>query len=117
MPIIDIHAILRTMADSKERGGKTVGMNVSLPTELARAVRSTVDGGLYASSSEVIREALRRFFAAPLPPRDAALAERQHAGLDALIEQIRSLPPTQPPNDGLAGSSDHDAVLYGPDRS
>lgn len=36
-------------------------MNVSLPGELARAVREKVESGLYASASEVIREALRSF--------------------------------------------------------
>ncbi len=34
-------------------------MNVSLPDELAQFVRAKVETGRYASSSEVIREALR----------------------------------------------------------
>ena len=36
-----------------------MNMNVSLTDELARFVRAKVSGGRYASSSEVIREALR----------------------------------------------------------
>lgn len=36
-------------------------MNVSLPGELVRSVREKVESGLYASASEVIREALRSF--------------------------------------------------------
>lgn len=35
-------------------------MNISLPAELARYVREKVEGGHYASVSEVVREALRR---------------------------------------------------------
>ena len=38
-------------------------MNVSLSPQLAKFVRSKVDSGAYASSSEVIREALRWFAA------------------------------------------------------
>lgn len=36
-----------------------MNMNVSLPDELARFVKEKVDTGRYASSSEVVREALR----------------------------------------------------------
>ena len=35
-------------------------MNISLPSELARYVREKVEGGLYSSVSEVVREAIRR---------------------------------------------------------
>src|SRR5689334_21549006 len=34
-------------------------LTVTLPSEMAATVRSAVDGGSYASSSEVVREALR----------------------------------------------------------
>jgi antitoxin ParD1/3/4 len=34
-------------------------MTITLPAEMAAAVRGAVDGGDYASSSEVMREALR----------------------------------------------------------
>ena len=34
-------------------------MTITLPADMAAAVRSAVDGGDYASSSEVVREALR----------------------------------------------------------
>ena len=36
-------------------------LTITLPSEMAAAVRSAVDGGDYASSSEVIREALREW--------------------------------------------------------
>ena len=36
-----------------------MNMNVSLPDELADFVKTKVSGGRYASSSEVVREALR----------------------------------------------------------
>jgi antitoxin ParD1/3/4 len=36
-----------------------MNMNVSLPEELANFVKSKVSAGRYASSSEVVREALR----------------------------------------------------------
>ncbi|WP_036840149.1 type II toxin-antitoxin system ParD family antitoxin [Pleomorphomonas oryzae] len=42
-------------------------MNVSLPSDMARFVEDEVEGGGYASSSEVVREALR------LLQRDKAL--------------------------------------------
>jgi antitoxin ParD1/3/4 len=34
-------------------------LSITLPTEMARMVRDKVEGGDYASNSEVIREALR----------------------------------------------------------
>lgn len=45
--------------------------NVSLSPQLAKFVRSKVESGLYASASEVVREALRRF------------VERAHSGEEA----------------------------------
>ena len=38
-----------------------MSLNVSLPPELENRVRQYVESGLYSSSSEVIREALRLF--------------------------------------------------------
>ena len=43
---------LETMADIER-------MTITLPSDMAAVVRSAVDGGDYASSSEVVREALR----------------------------------------------------------
>jgi antitoxin ParD1/3/4 len=34
-------------------------LSITLPTEMARLIRSKVEGGGYASNSEVIREAMR----------------------------------------------------------
>ncbi len=38
---------------------KTEELSITLPTELARAVREAVEAGEYATASEAIREALR----------------------------------------------------------
>lgn len=48
-----------------------MNMNVSLPEELARFVKEKVDAGRYASSSEIVREALRL-----LERREQAEAEK-----------------------------------------
>ena len=45
------------MAKKSEK--RTTALSISLPEELARAVSRRVEGGLYATASEVIREALR----------------------------------------------------------
>jgi putative addiction module CopG family antidote len=45
------------MAKKSEK--RTTALSISLPDELARAVSRRVESGLYASASEVIREALR----------------------------------------------------------
>ena len=36
-------------------------ISVTLPAEMAAALRQTVEGGQYASASEVVREALREW--------------------------------------------------------
>lgn len=82
-------------------------ITISVPAEMAAALRETVDGGEYASTSEVIREALRDWSRA----RDAERREleelramvragddsgvsvpamRAFAELRAMIEDIRS---------------------------
>lgn len=48
-----------------------MNMNVSLPDELAEFIESKVTSGLYSSSSEVVREALRL-----LERHDAIQAEK-----------------------------------------
>ncbi len=55
-------------------------MNVSLTPELDRFVRDAVEGGRYASSSEVVRDALRL-----LQDR----RRRDDIRLDALREEVR----------------------------
>lgn len=54
-------------------------MNVSLTPELERLVADKVDAGMYASASEVVREALRL-----LHERDA----QQQAQLEAIMAKI-----------------------------
>jgi len=56
-------------------------MTITMPTELAETLRQTVAGGEYASTSEVVREALREW----TRRRDA---ERQD--LEALRAAIRA---------------------------
>lgn len=57
---------------------KRVGMNISLTPELARTIQERVDGGLYSSASEVVREALRLLVEkdrpAPSPPIEGSKA-------------------------------------------
>jgi antitoxin ParD1/3/4 len=36
-------------------------MSITLPAEMAAALRQTVEGGQYASTSEIVREALREW--------------------------------------------------------
>ena len=40
-----------------------MGLHVSLPQELERLVHQEVETGMYGSASELVREALRDFFA------------------------------------------------------
>ena len=55
-------------------------ISVTLPAEMAAALRQTVEGGQYASASEVVREALREWSRR----RDEELKD-----LEALREAIR----------------------------
>ncbi len=54
-------------------------LSITLPAEMARMVRDKVEGGAYASNSEVIREALRTW-----QDREAMKAQR----LDEIRERI-----------------------------
>lgn len=60
-------------------------MTITMPTEMAESLRETVAGGEYASTSEVVREALRNW----MRNRDAerrdleALRRAIRAGLDS----------------------------------
>jgi antitoxin ParD1/3/4 len=54
-------------------------LSITLPAEMARMVRDKVEGGAYASNSEVIREALRTW-----QEREAIKAHR----LDEIRERI-----------------------------
>jgi antitoxin ParD1/3/4 len=56
-------------------------MTVTMPAEMAETLRRTVAGGEYASTSEVVREALREWTRS----RDA-----ERRDLDALREAIRA---------------------------
>ncbi|MCQ9156826.1 type II toxin-antitoxin system ParD family antitoxin [Acidomonas methanolica] len=55
-------------------------MTITVPSEMAAILRQTVDGGEYASASEVVREALREW----MRRRDT-----ERRDLDALREAIR----------------------------
>ena len=51
-------------------------LHVSLPQELENKVHAEVDTGMYQSASEVVREALRRFFSQPSEAEVMAYASR-----------------------------------------
>ena len=55
-------------------------MTITVPSEMAAVLRQSVDGGEYASTSEVVREALREW----MRRRDT-----DRRDLDALREAIR----------------------------
>jgi len=57
----------------------TEKLSITLPADMARMVREKVEGGAYASNSEVIREALRTW-----NEREAAKAQR----LDEIRQRI-----------------------------
>jgi antitoxin ParD1/3/4 len=56
-------------------------MNVSLSPELERRIAEKVDSGLYTTASEVVREALRLFFA------ESEARERRLTQLEADLAQ------------------------------
>jgi antitoxin ParD1/3/4 len=55
-------------------------ISITLPAEMAAALRQTVEGGQYASASEIIREALREW----TRRRDSELRD-----LEALREAVK----------------------------
>ena len=55
-------------------------LSITLPAEIAAPLRQTVDGGQYASTSEIIREALREW---------ARKRDDDRRDLDALREAVR----------------------------
>lgn len=79
---------------------KVVTMNISLPADLAGFVRERVRSGLYASASEVVREALRilqRSGGAGGPEED----EFDRAKVALALESLRKLAQTQVLGDEL----------------
>lgn len=52
-------------------------LSITLPAEMVRAIRDKVEQGAYASNSEVIREAMRRWME----------RERHFATLEAMIDE------------------------------
>ena len=55
-------------------------LSITLPAEMAATLRQTVEGGQYASTSEVIREALREW---------SRKRDEDRRDLDSLREAIR----------------------------
>ena len=55
-------------------------ISITLPAEMAAALRRTVEGGQYASTSEIIREALREW---------TRKRDDERRDLDALREAVR----------------------------
>ncbi|NBB13927.1 type II toxin-antitoxin system ParD family antitoxin [Caulobacter sp. SLTY] len=60
---------------------KVEKLSVALTPYLAQTVRQAVDGGGYASTSEVVREALREWSDRRAGPSDAELVRAWHEGL------------------------------------
>ncbi|MGH8584346.1 MAG: ribbon-helix-helix domain-containing protein [Gammaproteobacteria bacterium] len=56
-------------------------MTITLPSDMAEAVRAAVSGGEYASSSEIVREALREW------KHRRALRERELVELRANVQR------------------------------
>ena len=56
-------------------------MTITMPAEMAASLRGAVDGGDYASTSEIIREALRAW----MRSRD-----QEHRDLEVLREAIKA---------------------------
>jgi len=52
-------------------------LSITLPADMVRVIRAKVEGGAYASNSEVIREAMRRWME----------RERHFATLEAAIDR------------------------------
>jgi putative addiction module CopG family antidote len=80
-----------------DNGGMGNTFNVALSPQLAEFVREKVDSGLYATASEVVREALRWFQAAGADPRQPpTLLELQEQAIDrerarAAVDRLREL--------------------------
>jgi len=58
-------------------------LSITLPADMARMVRDKVEGGAYASNSEVIREALRIW-----QEREAVKAQRLNKIRQAIAESV-----------------------------
>lgn len=65
----------------------TLQMSITLPKEMADAVKAKVQAGEYASESEVIRDGLRVLMA-----RDRALERWLHEEVGAAYDAIKSDP-------------------------
>ena len=61
----------------------TKQMSITLPNEMAQALRARVDSGEYASESEVIRDGLRTLFA-----RDAEVDEWLRTRVAATFDEV-----------------------------
>lgn len=87
--------VCQFLADNGGVGSTT--LNVSLSPQLTEFVREKVDSGLYASASEVVREALRWFAASGGDPRRVpSLLDLQEQSIDrdrarAAIARLRRL--------------------------
>lgn len=67
----------------------TQQFSITLPNDMADAVRAKVAGGEYATESEVIREGLRSLIA-----RDHAIEQWLHGEVSAAYDEIKANPST-----------------------
>src|SRR5262245_8504801 len=69
-------------------------MNVSLTPELERRIAKKVKSGLYQTASEVVREAMRRFFASESQEGQGFVARSKRDLEEKLLEGLDSGPPS-----------------------
>lgn len=65
----------------------TQQLSITLPSEMAEAVKAKVTAGLYATESEVIRDGLRALFA-----RDCVLDDWLHEQAAPALDAVRADP-------------------------
>jgi len=69
-------------------------LSITLPADMARMVRDKVEGGSYASNSEVIREALRTW-----QEREAMKAQRLGEIREKIAESVNDPRPSLTPKE------------------
>ena len=65
----------------------TLQLSITLPKDMAEAVKQLVQGGEYASESEVVRDGLRALLA-----RDRAVESWLHSEVAAAIDALKADP-------------------------
>ncbi len=70
-------------------------MNVSLTPEMEKRIAEKLKSGLYQTASEIVREAMRRFFASELKDTELGFVARSKKDLEEkLLQGLDSGPPS-----------------------